>query len=103
MFEALGNHAQGQGLYAGDGLITVCAIAHHAGQSGYFGEPAIVILTLDLDRKDHAGTVPSAGCLTSDGAGAPEILCNPSSRRTAHSRTSRQPGYSDQLRRTLIP
>jgi hypothetical protein len=87
VFEALGNHAQGQGLYAGDGLITVCAIAHHAGQSGYFGEPATVILALDLDRKDHADSTIRAGCLTSDGAGAPEIPCNPSSRRAAHSRT----------------
>ena len=37
MFEAFGNHAQGEGLYACDGFITVGAIAYYPSQRGYFG------------------------------------------------------------------
>ncbi len=59
MFEALGNHPEGQGLHARHGLIAVGTVAHHTSQVGHFGKPAAIIFALNLDRKNHGGTVPS--------------------------------------------
>jgi hypothetical protein len=54
LFETLGNHPESQGLHAGDGFIAVGAVAHHTRQGGHLGDPAAVILAVDLDRKNHA-------------------------------------------------
>jgi len=59
VFEAFGNHAQGEGLHARDGFITVGAIAHDPSQRGYFGQPPTIIFTLKLDGKGHPCTVAS--------------------------------------------
>lgn len=59
VFEALSDHAQGKGLHAGDCFVAVGSVAHHAGQGRHLGEPAAVVLALDLDRKNHDRTVPS--------------------------------------------
>jgi hypothetical protein len=59
MLEALGNHAERKGLYPRDRFIAIGPVAHHAGQAGYLGKPAAVVLALNLNRKNHAGTVPT--------------------------------------------
>ncbi len=59
MFEAFGDHAKGQSLHAGNGLVAVNAVAHDASQPRHLGQPAAVVFALDLDRKNHIGTVPS--------------------------------------------
>ena len=59
VFKAFGNHAKRQGLDARDGFIAVGPVAHHAGQARDVGEPAAIILAFNLNRKNHAGTVPS--------------------------------------------
>ena len=59
MFQAIGNDAERQGLYARDGFIAVGPVAHHASQAGHLSEPTAVVFALDLNRKDHVGTVPS--------------------------------------------
>lgn len=59
MFEALGNHAEGEGLHARDRFITVGAIAHDPGQCRYFGQPPAIIFALKLDGKGHPSTVAS--------------------------------------------
>lgn len=60
MLETLGNHPQGKGLYPGDGLVTVGAVAEHAGQGRHFGQPAAVVFSLELDRESHVFTLYSA-------------------------------------------
>lgn len=59
VFKAFGNHAQGKGLDAGNGLVTICAIAHDAGERGYFSNPASICFALEFDRESHPGNVPS--------------------------------------------
>jgi hypothetical protein len=59
MLQALGNHAEGQRLDAGDGLIPVLTIGHDARQRGYLGEPAAVVFALNFNRERHSGNVPS--------------------------------------------
>ena len=59
VFEAFGNHAEGEGLHAGDGFVTVDAIAHDPGQCRYFGQPPTIVFTHELDEKGHPCTVAS--------------------------------------------
>ena len=59
MFEAFGDHAKRQRLHAGNRLVAVNAVAHDASQARHLSQPAAVVFALDLDRKDHVGTVPS--------------------------------------------
>jgi len=59
VFEAFGNHAKGEGLHAGDGLITIGAVAHDPSQRRDFRQPPAVILAFELDGKGHARTVAS--------------------------------------------
>ena len=86
MFEALGDHAQRQGLHAGDGLVTVGTVAQDARQTGHFGEPTAIIFALDLNRKNHPGTVPS-GPLSKGMEAAPQRCVQGRGMwRAAHSR-----------------
>jgi len=67
VFEAFRNHSEGQGLDAGDGFIAVGTVTHHAGQTRHFGNPAAVVLTFNLDRKNHVEYCTiRPGCLTSE-------------------------------------
>ena len=59
VFEAFGNHTEGEGLHAGDGFIPVGAIAHDPSQRRNFGQPPAIILAFELDGKGHACTVAS--------------------------------------------
>ena len=59
VLQTFGNHTKSESLHASDGFIAVPGITHHARQGGHFGEPASVILPLNLDHKDHDCTVPS--------------------------------------------
>ena len=66
MLEPLGDDAKRQSLDAGDGLIAVCPIGHHASQCRHFGQPATVVLTFKFDREDHDGYCTiRTGCPTS--------------------------------------
>ena len=51
MFEAFGNHAEGEGLHTRDGLITVGTVAHDAGERGDFGQPPAIVFALELDGR----------------------------------------------------
>ena len=53
VFEAFGNHAEGEGLHASDGFVTIGAIAHDSGQCRYFGQPPAIIFALKLNGKGH--------------------------------------------------
>ena len=53
MFQALGNHPEGQRLDVGDGLVPGLALAHSARQGRHVGDPAVVGLTFDLDVQRH--------------------------------------------------
>ena len=64
MFQALGNHAEGERLDASDRLVPVLTVGHHAGQPGYFGQPTAVVLSLNLNREGHSGNVQSGRLLT---------------------------------------
>ena len=55
MLKLLGDDAKRQSLDAGDGLVAVCPIGHHASQCRHFGQPATVVLTFKFDREDHDG------------------------------------------------
>ena len=59
VFEAFGNHAEGEGLHPGDDLIAVCTIAQDPGQGRDFGQPPTIIFALQLDGKGHTCTVAS--------------------------------------------
>jgi hypothetical protein len=59
MFEAFGNHAESEGLHAGDRFIPVLPVGHDAGQGRYFGEPTAIIFALNFNRERHGGNVPS--------------------------------------------
>ena len=59
MFEAFSDHAEGEGLHAGDRFISVSSVAHHASQGRHFGKPAAVVLAFNFYRKHHARTVAS--------------------------------------------
>jgi len=39
VFEALGNHAQGERLHAGDGFVAIGTVAYYSGQCRHFGQP----------------------------------------------------------------
>ena len=58
--QPLGEHAQGQGLDARDGLIAGGAVRHRAGQLRHLGQPAAVALLLDLDREFYTGAGSSS-------------------------------------------
>lgn len=58
VLEAFGNHAQRKCLHAGDGFVPVRAVAHDAGQGGYFRDPAAVLLALQFNSESHAANVP---------------------------------------------
>lgn len=53
MLESLGNDAQGQGLYQGNGFVAVHSVAQDSGQCWNFGEPAAVLFVLEFDRQSH--------------------------------------------------
>lgn len=57
VFEAFGNHAEGEGLHARNGFITVGAIAHDPRQRRHFGQPPAIIFAFKLDGKGHPRTV----------------------------------------------
>ena len=59
VFEAFGDHAEGESLHAGDGFIAVSAVAHDPGQRRDFGQPPAIIFAFKLDGKGHPGTVAS--------------------------------------------
>ena len=63
VFEAFGDNSEGERLNPRDSFVAVRAIAHHAGQGGYFGEPAAVVFAIKLNRKRHAGTVASGSAV----------------------------------------
>ena len=66
VFETFGDHSEGERLNPRDRFVAVRAIAHHARQGGYFGEPAAVVFAIELNRKRHAWYCNSrVGCLTS--------------------------------------
>jgi hypothetical protein len=58
VLEAFSDHAKGERLNSGYGLIAVSAVAHDARQIGHLGEPAAVGLRFQLNREGHDGTVP---------------------------------------------
>ena len=58
MLEAFRNDAKRQRLHARDRFVAVCAVTHHAWQRRHVGQPATVIFSLKLNRKNHTGTVP---------------------------------------------
>ena len=58
MLQTFGNHAQCEGLDASNSFVPVLAIRHDAGQSRHLGEPASIVLSLNLNRERHAGNVP---------------------------------------------
>ena len=81
MFEALGDNTKGQRLHQGYRFVAVNAVAHHPRQRGNLGQPAAVVLALDLNRKHHGRTVPSGPALSqATGADAP-MLCATRRRR----------------------
>jgi hypothetical protein len=53
MFEALGDNAEGEGLHAGDGFVTVAAIREDARQDRDFREPTTVDFAFDFYREGH--------------------------------------------------
>ena len=59
MFETLGNDSECQSLHSRDGLVTVYAVGHHAGQRRHFCQPSSVIFALEFDRENHPRTLPS--------------------------------------------
>jgi len=59
MFQALGNHAEGQRLNASDGLVPVLTVRHDARQRGHFGQPTAVDFSLNFNRERHKSNVPS--------------------------------------------
>ena len=59
MFEAFGNHAEGESLHARNSFIAIGTGAHDASESGYFGQPPAIIFALKLDGKGHPSTVAS--------------------------------------------
>lgn len=66
MLKSLRDHAQGERLDPGDGFVAVLTVAHHSRQRGHFGEPAAVILAIELNREGHGRycSIRSTGCLT---------------------------------------
>ena len=64
VFEAFGDNSECERLNPRDGFVAVRAIAHHASQSGYFGEPAAVAFAVEFNRKRHAGTVTSGSAVS---------------------------------------
>ena len=87
VFEAFGNHTEGERLHAGNRLITVGAIAHDPGQRRYFGQPPAIILAFELDGKCHAGTVAPGPAVQQFYAsrmwGTPCFSARPANSRTA--------------------
>jgi hypothetical protein len=87
MFEAFGDHAKRQSLHAGNGLVTVNAVAHDANQRRHFGQPAAIVLALDLDRKNHVGYCTiRAGCLPSEWSRHARASVQLATTAAAHSR-----------------
>ncbi len=85
MFEAFGNHAEGERLHTRDSLITVGAVAHDAGERGYFSHPPAIVFALKLDGKGHPRTVASGPAVQQpNGAVAPRSRAIMSPRRAAH-------------------
>ncbi len=57
MVQTVGNDPQGKGLDAGDGFISVGAVAHHPRQRRHFGQPPAIVLAFEFDRKGHPAKV----------------------------------------------
>jgi hypothetical protein len=53
VFEAIGNHTQGQRLHVRDSFLPCRAVCHHASQIRHFGNPAAINLAIDLDVERH--------------------------------------------------
>jgi hypothetical protein len=53
MVEAISEYAEGQRLDSLDGLLTCFSIGKHAGYLRNFGQPAAIVLLLDLDGQWH--------------------------------------------------
>ena len=60
MLKALRDHSQSQRLDAGDCLLPVLAISHHAGQRWDFGQPTAVVFSLDFHSERHRRNLPPA-------------------------------------------
>jgi hypothetical protein len=58
VLKPLGNHAQGQSLHLGHGLMPVSAVAHSARQGGHLGKPPAVGFPFELDGEGHERNVP---------------------------------------------
>jgi len=53
MIEAVGKDAQGERLHMSNGLIPALCVGHDTGQVRDFGNPAAVVLALELDLEIH--------------------------------------------------
>lgn len=73
MLEAVGDYAQRQCLDPGNRLVAVRAVAHDAGEGGYFRDPAAVLLALQFNRESHATNVPSGSAAR--GASRRDLEC----------------------------
>lgn len=57
MLEPLSQYAQRQSLHLRDGFRLVGAVAEHAREVRDLGDPAAILLTFELNREDHNGTL----------------------------------------------
>ena len=60
MLAAFGENAQGKGLYFGDGLSLIRAVAQHARKLGNLGNPPAILLAVQLDLESHEVTLASS-------------------------------------------
>ncbi len=77
VLQSVSNDAESQRLHPGDGVFSIRAVAHHAGEVGHFRQPATVVLAFELNTQGHPATV--APGLRShkrlQPAAASEIMC----------------------------
>lgn len=57
VFEALGQHPQGEGLDLRHCLWPICPITEHSGEVRNLGDPPAVLFTFELNLEDHNGTL----------------------------------------------
>lgn len=57
MFQALGKYAQRKRLHLGDGVRLVGTVAEHARELRDLGDPAAILLSFELNREGHTGTL----------------------------------------------
>jgi len=59
MLKTLGEDSEGKCLNAGNRLITILSVAEDTTQSGYFCDPASVVVTFEFDGECHDLNVAS--------------------------------------------